>query len=172
MLGWFGERLKPSQNIPAPCISACKAQTFSFPGAASSAACQRGICQSFRKALQSPGKDSEQGRGCRHKLCAAPEPPEAPEPHPWAAQEENSQLCPGFLPQSTAQPPWRRLGILVPALPRRAKHSPPQKEEKNPIFFLPAEKSKSGNHSMVWLEGTSQLISFLPLPWDGLITFH
>lgn len=93
--------------------------------------------------VQGKGSEHSTGQGLHTKS------PTSSELHPWAAQEENSQLCPG--PQSTD----RGFGISVPAPPRRAKHNPPH----------PAEQPQSGNHSVVCLEGTSQLISPLPLPW-------
>lgn len=128
MLGWFGERLKcsraaltenplrtypllaflhakPKILIPLCCILSC------LP--------ERDLPELWTcgNTLQSSGEGvraQKQGRGCRHKICAAPKLPQAPELDPWAAQEKNSQLCHGLLgPHSTDRQlslPWRGFG--------------------------------------------------------------
>lgn len=185
MLGWCGERLKcsraaltknPLRTSRLLAVLHEKPKIL-IPRAASSPACQGGICQSFRlwKYSESSGEGvrvQKQGRGCRHRIRAAPELPQAPELDPWADEQKNSQLCIARAllcgiagpteHRETAQPPlegiWEHCWALVPCLPF-------QGEQSTTLLSQLKIKVMESRHGLGW-KGPHSSSHSNPLPQD------
>lgn len=178
--GWFGERLKcsraaltenplrtsllfaflhakPKILIPSCCILSCQRE-----GSARALGCGNSLQSSGEGVrVQNKAADTKSAQHQNsHKLLNSilGQLREEFPALPWIAwPTEHRQLS---LPR-------RAFGILVPCLYIQGEQS---------TALLSQLKNQSGNHSMVWLEGTLQLISFHP-PAMGyisgpLITFH